>query len=398
MPTLGDIAFNSWMAPVRAETEQQDLAIKKQQVVANQLSLTNQIQQSQEMQKIWGGQAPDASAPEFMPKLLASAQAMATHGNPQGAASMLSSLSLMNLRQQETKKNAQQVEWHIQQQVGSILGGVTDDASEAAAVAELPPEAAARLQLTGSYAVDAPKIRLAAQQAMSRAQQLAAQDRSDRLNQQVFYQDSQLGFAQQRIQQANSRLSLAADQAKLREREFGYRQTEDARKDARAQEGLQLHERMAEDRSFAYAGRVQPSEVKAAENIFSASPLTAALPENIRKAYANVAAARAKQEIRRKMQANGDAEYLPQDFDSALMDQMEEFSRQGLFNPKDSGGLFSDPSYTFIPPKAPAAQPPAKKEADTMKKMESDPRVQAILNDSSLSSADKTKKIHALGY
>lgn len=402
MPTVADIAFNSWMAPVRAEIQQQDLAIKKQEVVANQLALQNQVQLNQDMQSIWGGEAPDATSPNFMPKLLASAQSMAAHGNPQGAASMLSSLSMLNYRQAEIGKIAQQTEWKQLQQIGATLGAVTDDASETAALAQLPPEVVARLNLTGSYAVDAPKIKQVAMASMTRAQQLAAEDRKRRLDQQISYQDAQLGLGRQRLNQAEGRLGLAAQQLSLRQQEFGYRQQEDARKDARAQEGLALRERMTDNRSLGAAGRLQPLEAKAAENIFAASPLTASMPDNIRKAYASVAAARAKQAIRRQMIENGDAEYLPQDFDDALMSEMETMARDGLFNPETSGGFFSDSTYSFKgkPQAAPApkATPAPKAEANVMKKMQDDPKVQAILGDSTLSQQQKVDKIHALGY
>src|ERR1700676_58067 len=110
-------AYDAYNAPVQSEILREDLALKKQEVVAQQMSLQNQMALQKDMQQIWGpggittaadfGANPtDASQ---MPKLMATAASLFAHGQPQAGGQFLNSMSMLGYRQAETQKYQQQV-------------------------------------------------------------------------------------------------------------------------------------------------------------------------------------------------------------------------------------------------------------------------------------------------
>lgn len=357
MPTqyinIVDEAFRAFNAPIESQTKQADLAIKKQEIVANQLSLNNQMAFQQDMGKIWGpggvssaqanAENPDYSDPSLNKKFMATAMDAFSRGMPQAGGQMLSSLQMMNFRQSEVQKNHMATIKAQSGIVGSALGAVKDQASEEAAISALQAEGIdpATLGLTGDWTSDQHKIPVLAQAAMTRAQQLSAQDREASyagLQSQRAFMDA---IAQARLGQGAQRIQIDLNREDLSvERESRLQQEAD-RRDARAQEALRVRDARS-------SLKVYPDELKDAVTTFKVDPRTSAMPADLQMKYADIAARRAKQKIAKQIQSD----QTPDDFNTVLNDEILKLDRQGAFKPDKAGGWFSDPTYTYKPPKS----------------------------------------------
>jgi hypothetical protein len=417
---LVQVAFDAYNAPIQSQILQEDLTLKKQEVVAQQMALQNQVGLQQDMQKIWGSGGITAgieaganpSDPAQMPKLMATAASLFSHGQPQAGGSFLSSMSMLGYRQAETQKYQQQVQWRKAQEVGSALGAVTDQTTYDVALAKIRAEGIDPVQygMSGDYNTDAPKLPALAQMAMSRAQQLQAQDRETAHSDLQFQRDISNGFTQSRLDSASRRLDIAQGMADLRKNQVEFQQTEAGKRDARAQEGLDLRKLEHEDRSFANASRLQKPENDIAQGVFGTDVRTANLPPALQKSLATLAARRAKQQIAHDMMGSGDTEYEPEDFGSALAHQMDQMQRQGMFQVEGGGMFGGDGGTTFNPPKgAPVARPkpsghtapPQKAEGNKLEQMNKDPRAMDIkqkVQDKLMSTAEGKKELAKLGY
>jgi hypothetical protein len=373
--TLFDISMRAWNAPVQADIQKQQLLLDKQAVQNQAIDLQNKIGLQQDMAKIWGpngtASAENAIASGDItssPKFIATAQALATRGQPQAAASYLSGLSMLGERASITKKNNQQVQWRTAERTGSILGAVSDESGYTNALAQLKAENIdpASLGLVGDWKVDGPKLPQLARSAMTSAQQLQAQDREQAHSDTEAQRNIANGFVQQRLGQGAQRLSVQENLAQLAHSRFNWQQGEADKRDSRAQAGLDLRSIGAEDRSFANASRLQKPESDIAQGIFQTDQRTMDLPDPLKKSLATLAARRAKQQIASDMMNNGDSEYEPEDFGAALNEQINQMQRQGLFK--------TEGDYTFNPPKPPPAaakapvQPPLPKSMNAVPK------------------------------
>jgi hypothetical protein len=387
--TFVQSVFDGYNAPIQSEILQTDLTLKKQEVVAQQMALQNQMGLQQDMQKIWGPGGVEGglasinpSDPQSMPKMMATAASLFSHGQPQAGGSFLSSMSMLGYRQAETQKYQQQVQWRKFENAGSALGGVSDQSSEDVALAKLRADGIDPTQygLTGDWNADASKIPQLAQMAMSRAQQLQAADRETSHADTQAQRDISNGFAQARLSQGSKRLDIQQSLADLRSNQVSFNQGEANKRDARAQEALDLKKLSAEDRSFANAAKLQKPEADTATGIFATDKRTTDLPPELQKSLALLAARRAKQQIAHDMMGSGDVEYEPEDFGAALSAQMDQMQRQGMFSTEGAG--------TFNPGKgAPAAPmhqgaratpPPQKAEGNKLEQMSKDPRAMDI--------------------
>lgn len=351
---LVQAAFDAYNAPINSTILQEDAVLKRQEIMANQMQLQNQMGLQQDLKSIWGaGGMATAEAsfgdPSQSPKLMATAAALAAHGNPQAATSLLGSLSLMGYRQVEAQKYRQQTQWRNLQEVGSALGNVTDQGSEDAALALARAQGIdpAQYGLTGDYVADAGKIPVIAQSALTRAQQMQAQDRETVHADLQAQRDFSNGIASQRMTNEQRRIDIQQAMADLRTNHTKFLEGEADKKDARAQEGLHLKELQMEDRSISNASKLQKPEADAAVGMFMSDQRTSELPPPLQKSLALLAARRAKQEIYKQMMESGDAEYEPGDFEQELALQMDRMQRQGMFQSGDN--------YTFKP--SPAGAP-----------------------------------------
>jgi hypothetical protein len=189
---------------------------------------------------------------------------------------------------------------------------------------------------------------------MTSAQQLQAQDRETAHADTQTQRSIQNGFVSARLQQGNARLSIQENLAELAHSRFNWQQGERDKADARAQEGLDLRKLGAENRTYANASRLQKPEADVATGIFGTDVRTMNMPPALQKSLATLAARRAKQQIARDMMDNGSSEYSPEDFGSALNEQMDIMHKQGMFN--------TEGDYKFNPPPVPpaAAKAPVK--------------------------------------
>lgn len=406
---LVQAAFDAYSAPAQATILQEDAALKKQELVSNQLQLQNQMSFQQDMAKLWGpgglaaGAAtandPNADMNSAMPKMLATAQSMFQHNMPQAGAQFLGSLSMMGMRNAETQKYNQQVQWRKFETVGGALGAVTDQASEDLAMSKIRAEGVdpAQYGLTGDFTADGPKLPRLAQMAMTRAQQLQAADRESAQQARQSQWDVQNGFTSMRLDQGQKRLDREQSLADLAAKREARQQKEGDQRDARAQEALDLKKLENEDRSYANASKLQPLEAQTAQGIFASDSRTAGLPPALQKSLAMLAARRAKQQIANDMMGSGDVEYEPEDFGAALNDQINQMQRQGMFQ-TEGGGFMSDPSYTFKPGAQGAPKAMPKPAESPVEKMSKDPRAMAIKNNSSMSLEEKKAALAKLGY
>jgi hypothetical protein len=253
-----------------------------------------------------------------------------------------------------TQKNQQQLKWRQAERTGSILGSVQDADGYTTALAQLQAEGIdpKSLGLTTDWNVDGPRLPQIARSAMTSAQQLQAQDRETSQQNRQTQLDIQNGFTQQRIGQAGKSLSIRENLADLAHSRFQWQQQEGDKRDSRAQEGLNLKSLGAEDRSLSNASKLQKPEADVATGIFGTDVRTKDLPPALQKSLAILAARRAKQQIAQDMRESGEYEYEPEDFGSALNEQMNAMQRQGMFQ--------ADDSYKFNPPPAATAKAPVK--------------------------------------
>lgn len=397
---LVQVAFDAYNAPIQSTLLKEKAVLGQQQIQSNAVNLQNQMALQSDLKNIWGPggmSAADAAAnnpDDFLssPKFMATAQALAMHGQPQAAMSMLSAASMTQYRKAEMQKAQQQTQWRNLQEVGAAFGAASDDSSEQAAIAEAQAKGIDITQygLTGKYAVDAPMLNAISRSSMSRAQQLTAQNREGVLAFREGQADIQNDFKAFALNQADRRLGIQQALLDLRSHAETRLTDEGAKRDARAQEALDIKKLGAEDRSYANASRVTKDDSTIAQGIFATDDRTADLDPNLQKSLAGLAAQRAKISIANSLKDSGQVEWQPEDYQAALANEMDKMAREGLFN------MGNNPRYN--PPRQPAPPTPQKKEATTMKKMQDDPKVQAILNNASMSDVDKTKAIHSLGY
>lgn len=358
--TLFDMSFRAWNAPVQAEIAQQQLALDKQAVQSQALDLQNKIGLQQDMQKILGPGGIGAMETGVAggdlsqsPKLIAMAQAMASRGMPQAAASMLGSLSMLGMRSAETKKFQQQVDWRKAERTGSVLGAVHDKAGYETALSQLQAEGInpTSLGLTGDWDNDQYRVPQIARSAMTSAQQLQAQDRAQSEADRNAHFDINSGFAAQRLNQGNQRITIALDGLNLRQNEFAHKQVEDDKKDTRYQEGLDNRDVARRDKIYISNSRPLNSELNQALGVFSQDSRTAGLAPPIQKALSEQAARAAKQAVARDMRNAGDPDIPEGAYEQYLAEQMNAMEKRGDFQKASSE------DYRFAPPPATAHAP-----------------------------------------
>jgi hypothetical protein len=375
-------AMDAYNAPIQSSILQTQLQLDQQQVQSNALALQNQMGFQQDMQKVWGPggvAAAEAGAssndPINMPKLMATAMNAFSRGMPQVGSQILSGVSMLAYRQAETGKFQQQAEYRKWQTVGSALGPVHDQASEDAAVAEVRAQGIdpARYGITGDYVTDRAKLPVLSQMAMSRAQQLQAQYRDQTFAERQSQDQFHNAVATQRLNQGAQRIGIDLQNLSLRQNQFSFQQQEADKRDARAQQGLDIKNLEAEDRSYANASKVQKPELDIATGVFSSDDRTANLPPDLQKSLATLAARQAKMELYKSMKSSNATEYSADDYAQALDDQIGRMEKQGMFD-QTKGGIFDSGSgYKFNPPAAPAKAPlkpplpPEMKDAPTPK-------------------------------
>ena len=359
--TLFDMAFRAWNAPVQAEIQQQNLAMEKLNLQSGMVDLQNKIGLQQDLKKIIGTdgltgieQAVGSGDISQSPKLIAVAQAMAAHGQPQAAMSMLGSLSLMGMRASETRKYQQQVEWRTAERTGSILGQVKGPDDYTQAMTQLQAEGInpQTLGLTGNdWAKDGPRLKQIANSAMTRAQQLQAADRQTAEADRNSHFDINAGFAQQRLGQQAQRIQISLDGLGLRQQEFAHREVQDDRKDSRYQEGLDEKDMARRDKIYTSNAKPMPSESNQALGIFTQDTRTAGLAPPIQKALAEQAARAAKLAVARDMRNAGDPDVPEGAFEQHLAEAMNKMEKRGDFEHAGSS------DFKFAPPPATAHAP-----------------------------------------
>lgn len=363
--SLFDIAYRGYTAPMAADMMKQQIAEKKLTVQAGQMELQNTKAMQDGLQQIWGPgggtTATDAASnptPDMTPKLQATAGLMFKTGNVKEASSLLTAVSMSQYRAMEAKKITAQTQKEEALAVGGIFNSIDSQEAYSAALPELQAKGIdiQKLGLSGDYQTDAPKLQQMAKSTMTAAQQTTATDRetnaanlNDYRNSRLTQLDQGLGIQMQRLKQQDRRIT---------DNEFmqHHKINEDALKDSRAQEGLDMRKLGAGARTMTNALKVQQPELKAAQGVFATDDRTQAIPQQQRDAVAGMAAMRAKRKIAADI-ANQPAgtSYEPEDYDMALEEVMQDMEKEGLFKPSTAGtpGFFgTDPTYSHVPPKA----------------------------------------------
>jgi hypothetical protein len=291
---------------------------------------------------------------------MATAAALATHGQAQAATSMLSSMSLMQYRNVQEQKVQQQVAWRKSEELGSALGAVRDQPSYDIALAKVRSEGVDPLQygLSGDYNQDAAMLPRLAQMAMTRAQQLQASDREQAFQHREQQDTFHNAIAQQRLSQGAAHIGIAAANLDLRRQEFADKQVHEDLRDSRAQAGVDLRKQALADREGAAANRVysnaarlSSADTQEAQGIFKQDTRTQDLPENLQKSLALAAARRARQAVAQEMRDTGATEEPPGAYDRHLAKVLNNMASDGTIA-KAKGDNFK-----FSPPPAPAKAP-----------------------------------------
>lgn len=401
--SLFDIAYRGYTAPLQADMLKQQVAEKKLTVQAGQMELQNTKAMNDELTKIWGpgagATATDAASnptPDMTPKLQATAGLMFKTGNVKEASSLLTAVSMSQYRAMEAKKLMAQTQKEQAQAVGGIFGSIDSQEAYSAALPELQDKGVdiQRLGLTGDYQQDAPKLQQLARSTMTAAQQTTATDREQAAANLASYRDSRLTQLDQGLSVQMQKLKQA--DRRITDNEFmqHHKISEDALKDSRAQEGLDMRKLGAGARTMANAVKVQPPELKAAQGVFATDDRTQAMPQQLRDTVAGMAAMRAKKKIATDL-ANQPAgvSYEPEDYDQALEEVMQDMDKEGVFKPSvaGTGGLFgSDPQYKHQAPvvKGPQAQGKTLPPAATANKYADLPSLQQAVKDKKISRDD----------
>lgn len=389
---LVQVAFDAYNAPIQSSILQSEAILKRQEVQQNAMDLQNQMGFQQDMNKLFPGgvDAVDPNDPQSITKLTMASFDAFKRGMPQVGQSMLNGVANMQYKQVEMRKFEQQTQWRNWQETGAAFGAASDDASEAQALslAQQNHVDLSRYPLTGHYKDDAPYLQQIANSSMSRSQQLRNQYQQESLGERQSQDQFNNSMKIQQYNRQMQELSIHQAMADLRAHHQAFYEGERAKDDARKQEGIDLKKLQSEDRTYANASKVTNDDRTIAQGIMATDDRTSSLSPEMQKSLASLASQRAKIAIANRMRDNGEVEWQPQDFEDELAVQMDAMAREGLF------GL-GDKTTQFHPPKAPT---PQKQEAKTMKSMQDDPKVQAILNNPNLSQPDKVKQIHALGY
>jgi hypothetical protein len=353
-------AFDAYNAPIQSQILQQDLSLKKEEVVAQQMAIQNQIGIQQDMTKIWGpggiGSAQDATdnpSIDQMPKFMATAQSLAMHGQPQAAMTMLSTASLLGMRQAETQKYAQQATWRQLEVAGSALGGVKagDQASEDVALATMRAQGIdpAKYGLVGDIASDWDKIPALSQSAMSRAQQIHQADRDRTFAEKVQQDHFHDSVASMRLGQGAQRITIANGNLDLHQKEFVDKQNEENKRDARAQDGLDLKTNDRNDKILANARRVTSVDVQQADGVVQSDSRTSGIAPPLQKAIARMAARYAKDDVAHEYGQDAP----PGAYDAALSKALDKMEKRGDFKQAQS----SDYKFNAPVPAAPKYSP-----------------------------------------
>jgi len=371
--SLFDIAFRGYSAPIQAEQEKARTDYLKTTNEAAKVELANQKSMQDGMQQIWGPgaglTATDAASnptPDMLPKLQATAGLMFKTGNVKEAGSLLSSISMAGYRAAETSKLQQSNQQNKMKAVGGILSAVDSQEAYNAALPELQAAGVdiSTLNLTGDYQQDAPKLQQIAKSTMTAAQQTTASDKEQAYKGLNSYRSARLSQLDQGLGISIQKLNL--EQKRTQDAEFmqHHKVGEDAIRDQRAQEGLDMHKLGDTARQAANAAKVQKPELDAAKGVFATDDRTANMPTNLRDTVATMAAQRTKLKLSQDLKdAPAGSTYEPEDYDQALEETMQQMDKEGLFKPSVPGGngMFgSDPQYSHIPPKVqPKAGPQA---------------------------------------
>lgn len=401
--SLFDIAYRGYTAPLQADMLKQEVAEKKLTVQAGQMELQNTKAMQDGLAQIWGpgagATATDAASnptPDMTPKLQATAGLMFKTGNVKEASSLLTAVSMSQYRAMEAKKLTAQTQKEQAQAVGGIFGSIDSQEAYSAALPELQDKGVdiQRLGLTGDYQQDAVKLQQLARSTMTAAQQTTATDREQAQANLATYRDSRLTQLDQGLSVQMQKLKQA--DRRITDNEFmqHHKISEDALKDSRAQEGLDMRKLGAGARTMANAVKVQPPELKAAQGVFATDDRTQAMPQQLRDTVAGMAAMRAKKKIATDL-ANQPAgvSYEPEDYDQALEEVMQDMDKEGVFKPSvaGTGGLFgTDPQYKHQAPvvKGPQAQGKPLPPAATANKYADLPSLQQAVKDKKISRDD----------
>lgn len=414
--SLFDIAFRGYTAPIQAEQEKARTDYLKTTNEAAKVELANQKSMQDGMQQIWGPgaglTATDAASnptPDMTPKLQATAALMFKTGNVKDAGSLLSSISLANYRATETAKLQQTNQTNKMKAVGGILGAVNSQEAYNAALPELQAQGIdiTTLSLTGDFQQDAPKLQQIAKSTMTAAQQTTASDKEAAYKGLNSYRQARLSQLDQGLGINIQKLNLEQQRAKDQEFMQHHKVSEDAIRDQRAQEGLDMHKLGDTARQAANVAKVQKPELDAARGVFATDDRTQNLPTNLRDTVATMAAQRTKLRLSQALKdAPPGSTYEPEDYDQALEETMQDMDKEGLFKPSIPGGtgvFGSDPQYNHIPPKAqlranPQAQGKPLPPAATAGKYDSVMSLQEAVKNKTLSRDDAIAYARKMGW
>jgi hypothetical protein len=406
--SLFDIAFRGYSAPIQAEQEKARTDYLKTTNEAAKVELANQKSMQEGMQQIWGPgaglTATDAASnptPDMAPKLQATAALMFKTGNVKEAGSLLSSMSMASYRAAESAKVQQTTQLNKTKAVGGIVAAIDSQETYSAAIPELQEQLGDKftsLGLTGDYQQDAPKLQMIAKSTMTAAQQTTASDKEAAYKGLNSYRNARLAQLDQGLGINMQKLNLEQQRAKDNEFMQHHKISEDAIRDQRAQEGLDMRKLGDTARQAANVAKVQKPELDAAKGVFATDDRTSTLPTNLRDTVATMAAQRTKLKLSQDMKdAPPGTTYEPEDYDSALEETMQQMDKEGLFKPSVPGGhgMFgTDPQYSHIPPKTgqgpkgPQAQGKTLPPAATAGKYDSLTSLQQAVKDKKISRDD----------
>lgn len=379
--TLFDMAWRGYTAPMQAQYLRNELDLQKQQIQSNAVNLQNEQNYQRDIQQIWGpggiSAAQDASqnpTDAVLPKLEATAALAAKYSQPGQAAGIMSSIGMLSYRRQQEQKTAQATTQAQLNNVGRILGGVNDQASEDTAIAQLAASGIdpKQLGLTGQWQLDAPKMKQLSEMGLSYQQRTADERLQQAQIDREKHQDMMFQATMARLGQGDARLNMESRRLDLMAAEISDRMSRADRADARAQDNATRKDKMAVDRAVIQAGRMTAEDRHLAESSFATDPRTANLPDDKRKALAGVAMARAKAALAKKVRASGSPDWDAGDLEAEFNSQVDAMAKGGAFKHENSGGGFSnwvskllgggskDPGLPSTPPPPAAAKAPVK--------------------------------------
>jgi hypothetical protein len=364
--SLFDTVYSGYSAPLQAQLTKADIAYKQIATQTAQQELKNQVAMQDSLQQIWGpngtlaaNSAIDNPTDADAQRLSATAHLMFQTGHASEGVGIMNSMSLAQARQQTASNQQAKAVAARNVAVGGALGAATDQSSYSAALSTIQNDYGVDIEkygLTGDYATDQPKIQAIVQGSMTANQQIKAAETHAAHQATNDYRNARLGQFGTALSIQQDKLSLEQQRNTLNEANVHHKWQEDAFRDQRAQEGLDFRKLKDVDRQIANVQKVQPVEMKAAQNIMATDDRTMNIPENLRNGLSQMAVLRTKRYLANQLRnAPAGTAYQQEDFDSALEQTMQEMDQEGLFKPSKLGGtgLFGtgQAEYNHIPPK-----------------------------------------------